>query len=234
MIFTKSHFSSAAFLLHLAQLVLYFIWWHLTYYHSVTKNTDVAEIKKGQHTLDMYHTFNQKCWDFEGRKRCLIFFSKPELHDLAWETQVSHLTTAKHMFFKFFCRCICCSLGALVHVKLPVNDLCLAFSEGLFSISEIKIIPSNNIGLWIYHSKPTIHLADMTGHPAAQVLIGVERFILGKKEGGGFGISFGEITSKEYWGGGGGSITERMWSLWTRAVIQMKLYSWKKKGSWQT
>lgn len=66
------------------------------------------------------------------------------------------------MFFKFFCRCICYSLGALVHVKLPVNDLCLAFSEGLFSIREIKIIPSNNIGLWIYHSKPIIHLADMT------------------------------------------------------------------------
>lgn len=48
------------------------------------KNTDiaVAKIKKGQHSLNRYHTFKQNCWDFQGGERGLIFFSNPELHDL--------------------------------------------------------------------------------------------------------------------------------------------------------
>lgn len=158
------------------------------------KNTGVAlaEIKMGQHTLDTYHIFDQNCWDFQGGKKCLIFFSKPELHDLAWETQISYLTIAKHifnMFFKFFCRCVCCSLAALVHVKLPVSDLSLTFSGDLFSVWKIKIIHSSNIGLWTY-SPLNNHCSlrqqwtlKLTGCPAAQVLMGVERFILGKNEG---------------------------------------------------
>jgi len=85
MIFGKSHFSSAAFLLPLAQLVLYFIRWHLTHYHSVMENTGVAltEIKKGQHVLGKDDIFSQSCWDFQDGKTRLIFFAKPELHDLA-------------------------------------------------------------------------------------------------------------------------------------------------------
>lgn len=68
----------------------------------------------------------------------------------------------------------------------------------LFSVIKI---PSNNTGLWIYSllNDPLRQLQalKLTAHPAAQVLMGVERFTRGKNEIGGFGVSFGEIISKE-------------------------------------
>jgi len=48
------------------------------------------------------------------------------------------------------------------------------------------MIPSNNIDLWIYsllcnhRSRKQLRTLKLTGCPAAQVLMGVERFILGK------------------------------------------------------
>lgn len=80
------------------------------------------------------------------------------------------------MFFKLY-RCVCWSLAALEQVKLPVTDLSLGFSGDLFSVGEIKMTPGNNTGLWIYSQlNDPLQTLKLTGHPAAQGLMGVERF----------------------------------------------------------
>lgn len=132
------------------------------------------------------------------------------------------------MFFKLY-RCVCCSLAGFVEVKLPVADLSPGFSGDLFSVWEIKAIPSNNTGLWIYSllNDPLRQPRTLkpAGDPAGQVLRGVQRFTHGKSEIGGFEFSFGEIISKEDYGKEERSRTERIWWLWARGVIHKKLYS---------
>lgn len=79
-----------------------------------------------------------------------------------------------------------------MQVKLPVTDLSLGFSGDLLSVGEIKIVPGNDTGLWIYSllSDPLRQLQTLrqAWHPAAQVVTGVERFTQGKNEIGGSGF----------------------------------------------